>query len=295
MKKKRLYIKQFLQVIFCITFLAMVSTFQSCQSEDELDLSNIKKQIVVEGWIEQGNYPLVMLTYNANYFSQLDSNSFRALVASRAKVTVSDGEQSEILTLDRDTNYFPPWVYKGFEIIGKVGKTYTLTVEDEIGTATATTTILPPPAIDSVWFEYKSPNDTVGVIKGRFTDNANEKNYYKTYTKIYRKEKKYYPTLLSSFGDQFFNGEQVTFTLKKGPETYLKPIKDIYFHKGDSLFVKFSSIDEASYNFWLSYDKEVVNTGNPFAGNHNTIQSNIKEGLGIWSGYGSKVFFIVAK
>ena len=287
------YPKYKASILFSISILVLFVTILliSCNKENEI----LKKELVVEGYIEQGNFPLVILTYNTNYFNTIDSATFRALVASRAKVTVSDGEQSEILTLDRDTNYFPPWVYKGFELVGKVGKIYTLTIEDEIGTATATTTILPPPVIDSIWFEYNSNKDTVGVIKGKFTDNANERNYYKTYTKFYRKNKNYVPTLISTFSDEYFNGEQITFSLKKGPETYLKPIKDIYFHKGDSLFVKFSSINKASYDFWLGYDKEVINTGNPFAGNHNSIISNISGGLGIWSGYGSKVFFIVAK
>ena len=278
-----------------LCMLFVLPLMESCNPESDLDLPKVKKQIVVDGWIEQNSYPYVLLTYNSAFFSNLDSASFRSLVASRAKVTVSDGTISEVLTLSKDTNYFPPYIYKGTgDIIGKAGGTYTLLIEDEIDTLSATTTIPWPVFLDSIWFEPNSLNDTLGQIKGSFSDNANEKNYYRTLTKEI-KNKLFVPTLISIFDDNYFNGQKFTFSLRKGPETFLKPQFDIYFKKGENIWVKIETIDKASFEFWSEYQKEVLNSGNPFAGNHNTIPSNVKGGLGIWYGYGVSIYYVRSK
>ena len=277
--------------LFCLGSLSMVS----CSPEADFELPKIKKQLVVDGWIELDGYAHVILTYNTGYFENLDSASFRALVARFAKVMISDGDRSEILTLTRDTNYFPPYVYKGNLIKGELNKTYHLLVDDEIGIVKASTQIPPPVALDSIWFTFLPDNDTLGYIQGIFKDNALEKNYYRTFTKVGMKGRKYIPTLLSIFNDTYFNGEFFTFSLKKGTESYLKPIEDIYFQEGDTVLVRITAINENSYNFWLSYDEEVINSGNPFAANHSKIISNIENGLGIWCGYGSSYYFLEAK
>jgi hypothetical protein len=272
----------------------------SCEPKMEFDITSVKKQLVVDGSIENNNYAQVLLTYNTGYFSDLDSASFRGLVASRAKIILSDGVRSEILTLTKDTNYFPPFVYKGNEILGKAGKTYTLIIIDEINTGTrdmdtivATTTIPQPVKLDSVWFSPTSLNK--GIIKGIVYDNPDEKNYYRTFTKIKGEDKRYIPTYIASFEDKYFNGQKFTFHLNKGLDSYIKPLYDIEFTKGDTINVKIANIDKNSYTFWYSYDQEILNSGNPFASNFERVKSNIQGGLGIWCGYGSTIYFVVAK
>ena len=257
-------------------------------------MPSLKKQLVVDGWIENGGYPMVILTYNSAFFSNLDSASFRSLVASRAKVTVSDDNESEILTLTFDTTYFPPFVYEGNVLKGAEGKTYYLTVEDVIDTLHALTTIPNHPTIDSLWIEYLNNDDTMGVLKCKFTDNPNEKNYYRTFTKI-GKSNHFVPTLFSCFSDENFNGKTVIFTLNKGNDNQLSPISNIYFRKGDSITFKFSAIDKASFTFWLAYEEAVLNSSSPFSSDHNQLVSNTDKGLGIWCGYGSSYYAIIAK
>jgi hypothetical protein len=267
----------------------------ACEPDIDNNLPVPEKKVIVDGWIEQNNFAYVILTYNSPYFSNLDSASFRALVATRAKVTISDGQNYEILTLMKDTNYFPPYIYRGTELKGEIGKTYFLSVVDDKDTLYASTTIERPVNIDSIWFESNTPGDSMGVIKGIFSDNANEKNYYRTFTEIKNSNKLYIPTLVSNYDDKYFNGQKFTFTLERGPESYLKPLENIYFKKGDTIFVKISSVDEHSFRFWSSYQTEVLNSGNPFAASHNTIESNITGGLGIWCGYGSDYYLVIAK
>ncbi len=267
--------------------------FISCETNYSDKILTIDRKLVVDGWIENNRYPIVMLTYNTPYFSNLDSSSFRNLIASRAKVIVTDGEQTEILTLTRDNNYFPPFVYKGYHIKGEIGKKYLLYIEDETDTVIAETSIPLLPEIDSLWFEFN--NDTSGIIKGIIIDNANEKNYYRVFTKIKNKDKRYYPVLMPTFDDKYFNGKSFTFYLNKGPQTYLKPIVDIEFKKNDTISVRITCIEEQSYKFWRAYDEEVLNAGNPFASNIKGLPGNVYNGLGIWCGYAAIYSIIIAK
>ena len=73
--------------------------------------------------------PKFFLPLKSPYFSSLDSASIRDLVLTRAKVTLSDGDRSEILILRRNDDYFPPYIFEGNEIKGDTGKTYTITAE----------------------------------------------------------------------------------------------------------------------------------------------------------------------
>jgi hypothetical protein len=192
-------------ILFIGSILIFSILFTFCNPEANFEVPMVKKQIVVDGWIEQDDYANVFLTYNTAYFSNLDSASFRALIATTAKVTLTDGENSEVLILTRDTNYFPPYMYKGNEIVGKTGKIYSLIIVDGNDTITAKTTILKPIKLDSIWFELLNPYDTLGYIKCAFQDNPNEKNYYRSFTFIKSKNQIFYPTLISIYNDSYFN------------------------------------------------------------------------------------------
>jgi hypothetical protein len=289
------FLKKLKRVFFGMLFIISLAY---CDPEVDIEIPAIKKQLVVDGWIEQGNFAYVLLTYNTSYFSNIDSSTFSKIsdfIATKAKVIITNGTESEIMMLDRDTNFFPSLVYRSLIMKGEVGKTYTLIIKNEGDTITASTNILQPVNLDSIWFESLSDNDTMGVIKGIIHDNKNERNFYKTFFKLNQKSRKYIPTLFSNFEDTYFNGERFTFALKRGPETYLKPIETIYFKKGDTIIVKVSSIEKKCYEFWRSYEDEILNSGNPFAANFNKITPTINNGLGIWCGYGSTFYRVIAK
>lgn len=292
---KKILLSVFIPNTFILGIWYMLFLLNACNPQPDEEIFEIKKQLVVDGWIEQNEYANVILTYNTSYFSNLDSASFRSLVATRAKVTLIADHDSEVLTQTKDTNYFPPYLYKSTEIKGKVGHTYNLLIEDEIGTVTATTQILAPVSLDSVWFQTNNNSDSLGVIKGVFSDNISSKDYYRTFTKIKSKNKRFYPTLVSNFEDKYFNGQSFKFSLELGPESYLQPIKNIYFKKGDTITLKVTRIDSTAFSFWLSYFQEVFNSGNPFAASHNKMPTNINGGLGIWCGYGASNYRIIAK
>lgn len=283
MKNRRL-------LFLLICFMGLLS----CEDSLEVDLQNYEGKLVVDGYIEDRQYPVVVLTRSAAYFSTIDSTSLRELVVSRAKVTVSDGEREEVLTLKRNDLFFPPYRYEGTEIKGQAGKTYSLKIELEGKTYTATTTIPGAVRLDSLWFSSAGRTDSLGYLYGRFQDNGETEDYYRVFTQRLNKDKKFVPIYLSAIGDQYFNGKSFTFSFLRGSESLSDAQDDLYFRQGDTVRVKLSTMDRAHFDFWRTLERELYVTGNPFSSSGNEILSNLSGGaLGVWGGYNPTVYQFV--
>ncbi|MCU0455193.1 MAG: DUF4249 domain-containing protein [Bacteroidales bacterium] len=267
----------------------------SCNENLEYNVPDPDDMIVIDGWIENGQYAKVLLTRNTPYFSSLDSASLRELVLSRAKVTLTDGERSEILTLRKNDDYFPPFVFTGSEIRGETGKTYTLTAEYGGRSASGSTTIPAPVSLDTIYYVNKQNTDS-GTIYMEFRDPPSEKNYYRILAKILGKDPNYYSSMIMAISDVFFSGQEFGFTIYRGQRSYISAGTNEYFKIGDTVSIKFCTIDEAHYDFWSSFQDEILNTGNPFASSLSVIKSNIEgDGLGIWGGYGVSHYMMIIK
>ena len=281
-----------------IVVAGLVTGLLSVRSCNDDLLSGLKEPdalIVVDGWIEQGRQAKVFLTTNSPYFTSIDSTSIRELVLSRAKVTLSDGENSEVLILRRDMSYFPPFYYQGNEIVGEMGKSYTLTAEYGGKSAEAVTTIPGKVAIDTAYFELLEESDSLGVVKLLFTDPMEEKNYYRIFTQRKGVDDRFIPTVLMAINDQYFAGQQVNYTLSRPPVSFLSSEGIEYFETGDTILVKLCTMDEGSFGFWSSYQEEVMNAANPFASSMNNLETNVEgDGLGVWSGYGVTIDTVFA-
>ncbi|NJK95821.1 MAG: hypothetical protein HC905_13735 [Bacteroidales bacterium] len=91
------------------------------QDEDSY-YEGYEPSIIVDGTIELNDFPKVILTRNIPYYISIDSADMIYLVLRQAKVTVTDGEKTEILTLKYKKDVFPPFYYQGNEIKGKQGE-----------------------------------------------------------------------------------------------------------------------------------------------------------------------------
>lgn len=111
--------------LYCLLFCLLL--FNGCVETSNLD--DFEYKLVVEGWIKEGEAPHVILTQNKPLLSNIDSTSIEDMVVRWAKVSVSDGEETEVLSGRIDKNYFPPFIYRGSRLSGEAGKTYTLKVE----------------------------------------------------------------------------------------------------------------------------------------------------------------------
>lgn len=287
MKKQNL--KLFLLLIFLISVL-------SCNDDLYVNIPMPDDKIVIDGWIDNGQYAKVLLTRNSPYFSSIDSASLRDLVLTSAKVTLTDGEKTEILILRKNENYFPPYIFEGNEITGDTGKTYTLTAEYGGKTAWATTTIPQKVNLDSLSFILNANSDSLGNIYMEFTDPPDIKNYYRILTKRIGKDKRFLSPMLMGFDDKFFSGQKFGFSMSRSPETFLSSRGNEYFKIGDTVSIKFCTIDKAHYEFWSSFQDEVLNAGNPFASSLSGIKSNVQgDGLGVWGGYGVSQYTLIIK
>lgn len=276
--------------VIIVLFLGLA--LLSCQKEDN-NIGTYKPKFVVEGWIEDGEYPHVILTHNLPFFTAVDSAQLNEVVIRWAKVSVSDGEETEILTAGKDSRYFPPYIYKGNSLKGESGKTYTLKVEYAGYTLTSSTYIPKKNSLDSIWFTPK--NDSLRQLNIKFTDDINEKNYYRLFTRV-EKDDIFYPTLIANQNDKFFNGKQLTLQVNKGPKNNLSLKNQPYYKSGDTVYVKFSCMSKEGYDFWSSFNDEILNSSNPLVGSTGVIKHNIEgQGIGVWCGYGSNIYRIIAK
>ncbi|MFC2089540.1 DUF4249 domain-containing protein [Bacteroidota bacterium] len=275
--------------------LLFVTFLHSCSDPLEIKLTEPDDLIVVDGWIEYGRQARVFLTMNSPYFTSIDSASLRNLVLSRALVTLDDGEKSEVLILRKDERYFPPYYYAGNTIYGDTGKTYTLTAFFGEKTATAKTTVPSKVDIKRTSFKLLEDSDSLGNAVLVFDDPENEKNYYRIFSKRLGKEDRFYPTMVIALNDQYFNGEEVTFSFAQPPSSFLSTEGASYFSIEDTVVVKLVTMDQASFNFWDTYQQEVLNATNPFASSMINLESNIEgAGLGVWAGYGVSIDTVIA-
>jgi hypothetical protein len=269
-------------LIFVIYF------FSSCQKEIDVKIPDYEQKLVVDGTIEPGEKPVVILTWTAPYFGNQNYSNFQQYFVENAEVIVSDGSAS-------DTLYQPlPGVFPAYtstNLIGQIGKTYTLTIIVNNQTYTAVTTILPAIPLDSLYFK-PDLNDTLGFLWAHFKDPEVPGDFYRWFAKRINKDDRFLAPFGSATDDKFFNGKEFDFPNARGMEPNSQNPDDKsdergYFKKGDSVMVKFCTIGEKEYRYFRSYYQNLSSNGNPFSA-PSTLESNISNGaIGLWCGYGT--------
>lgn len=274
--------------LYCLLFCLLL--FNGCVETSNLD--DFEYKLVVEGWIKEGEAPHVILTQNKPLLSNIDSTSIEDMVVRWAKVSVSDGEETEVLSGRIDKNYFPPFIYRGSRLSGEAGKTYTLKVEYSGREWTAETTIPASLPLTALVPEIAA-NDTLYSIEATFSDPVNEKNYYKFFTKVVHKNTRFLSSLLGNFDDNLFNGQSMTVTVNQGIDQRQFKNFESHFHIRDTVLVQFCTLPEFGFRYWTAYENELVNGQNPFFPANQNLPTNINNGgIGIWCGYGQKTYSV---
>lgn len=300
-------------------------TLFSCEKEIDIDLPSPKEYLVVEGHVEQNLPPYVILTRSLPFFGTTSLQDLSKIFVRNAEVRVFDGTDTVLLqeifldsipdTLldilgDIETLPFPIDAeefqdvqfsfYTTTQMLGEVGRTYSLEIKAEGKRLTSVTTIPEPVPLDSVWvIPNPDPDkDTLVGLYGRYSDPPGVRNYIR-YTTQRNQELPYPPLVQSVFDDlTIFNvdGQTIDFPMERGQTQY----GDIdfetfsYFEVGDTINLKWSSIDKAHFDFWLTLEFDRSQTGNPF-GRPTIIKTNINGGLGIWGGYGASYHQVIAE
>jgi hypothetical protein len=297
--------------------------FTACTKDITVDLPDYPEQLVVEGTIEPGVPPIVILTRTQSYFAPTDLNAIANMFVSGATVTVTvDGEvwtldqlcsnllDSASLAAAAEATGLNPGVLAAANIciytaldpahVGQVGKTYRLDISAEGKSLSAVSTIPNPVPLDSVWFKLalqRPDDDSLGYAWARITDPDTMGNGYRWMAKRINHRSPgqtmddyYISPLGSTYNDKYINGLSFDFTEVRGAQFYAGHPEDDneergFFKVGDTIAVKALSIGRKEYDFYSSYDNNVATSGDLF-GTPANVKSNITGGLGIWAGRG---------
>ena len=161
----------------------------SCQEEITLDLPQAEDKLVVEGAIEPGFPPYVILTKNQGYFEGIDSDTYNNLFIDDAIVKVwvyNDGIKDSVILEQLPPPFDSIPIYTdinliynpGIEWLGEVGKTYYLEIKWNNKVITAETTIPEPTPLDSLWVEQSetADKDFKCDIRAVYSDDGNVQN-----------------------------------------------------------------------------------------------------------------------
>src|SRR5580658_10322488 len=104
--------------ILATIFFSLATT--GCQKNINLLIPTAPSQVVVEGYIENGKHPYVMLTRNAPFLGTIDSSQLASYIVTNAIVTVSNGTFTDTLRLTIDPTLPVPIAYETTNMIGQV-------------------------------------------------------------------------------------------------------------------------------------------------------------------------------
>ncbi|PRY15636.1 uncharacterized protein DUF4249 [Pontibacter ummariensis] len=298
---------------YIIPLFLLLLFLAACEKDLSIDLPTGKEQLVVEGHIEQGAPPIVVLTRSVPVFSEISQEALQEAFVHGAQVRVSIAGESYTLE-ERPVSSLPAeqrqlaalqfgipleilngccgftfYVYTTDKLLGETGGSYQLYINHEEHQLSATTTIPQLNPIDSLWtMPHPDPaQDSLVSLWYRYTDPDTLGNSIRYFTK--RNSEPFYPGLFSSvFNDELVNGGTVRFPLDRGEPKGQEEIDEelySYFGKSDTVTVRWAAIDLPHFRFWSSIENEQNSNGSPIS-SPNITQSNIKGGLGIWGGYG---------
>jgi hypothetical protein len=263
----------------------------SC-SKDDFSEHSIESKIVVEGWIEEGDYAQVLLSSSIPVTDVIDSTNVLNHVIRSAKITISDGQTSEVLRVKNDKNRVPPFVYFGSTLKAEAGKEYSLKIEYLNRIVTAVTKVPKSVLLKSAEYIKKNATDTTGYVFVKFDDPLDEKNYYQIATKIDGEEPIFVPSFYGNLDDKNFSTSQVSVQINRGVLLFPKTKFTPYFADGDLIHVKLRTQNKDALDFWNSWQNEIVNSKNPIYPANASLKSNIKGGIGIWAGYGQSTLVV---
>lgn len=277
--------KKYLLFIFAIIIT-------SCSNDNVSEQKSLESKLVVEGWIEEGDYAQVLLSSSIPVTDVIDSTNVLNHAIRAAKITISDGVNSEVLRVKTDKNRVPPFVYYGSTLKGEAGKEYSLKIEFLNRIVEATTIIPKTVRLQSAEYIKKLDTDTTGYVFVKFDDPLNEKNYYQIATKIDGEEPIFVPSFYGNLDDKNFEASSISVQINRGVLLFPKTKFTPYFADGDLIYVKLRTQNKDALDFWNSWQNEIVNSRNPIYPANTSLKSNIKGGIGIWAGYGQSTLIV---
>lgn len=298
------------KITSAISLLAIIIGFASCEKVLDIDLPEGVDGIVFEGYIENGQFPYVIITRSSNYFDPINTAAdaiANSLVEADSVFIEYDGNRVELpkiclsdLTPEQQEQAldllgfesFPEGldlcINANFGMVGELGKTYTMRAYVEGQLYSATTSINRQVMFDSLWFKDETPlGDSLGSIWVELVDAPETEDFYYVWTENLTQDRAMFPVDGGpSFGDRLFAGEEIQFNIWQGSslandngtgEEYW------WFKQGDTVVVKLGTIDRGVYEFWESVD--AASNLNPFSAPTPVFSNFDNGGRGVFAGY----------
>lgn len=253
-------------------------------------IPSVESNLVVEGWIEEGKHPIVMVTTSIPTMAEYqDWETLYNHLVRWAKVSIDNGEERVVLTGKKNGKYFPPYVYTTSHMIGEAGKTYWLTVEYEGLKATAAATV--PETVPLEYVKVVKASDGYKIFAG-LKDDRNTKNYYRFFSMIEGVDSTYTPSFLGLIDDSILNEEinEITVNGAFMSNFGTSQRSPLSYREEDVVRFRLSAMTEEIYNYWTDYDDISGLSVNPFFPVNKKIRSNVSTGMGYWAGYGSSYY-----
>lgn len=274
-----------------------------CEKAVNFQLNESSPKLVVEATIENGQAPVVYLSKSMNYFSSIDlgqlSNSFvhnAEIYASNGIVTHKLKEYSIPVGGGYSFYYYTnDPLNPATAFTGELNKQYSLRIVSEGKEYTATTTIPNiTRRIDSFYWKQapvNNPPEKVSVMIKAY-DRPGFGDYVRYFTK--RNSEPFYPGLNSVYDDQVIDGSVYEVQVERGVERNGNiPEGYSFFNKGDTVTLKLSNIDKATYDFWRTMEFTYATVGNPFSSPTKVISNISGSALGYFGGYASQYRTII--
>lgn len=269
---------------YLIILVSLICTLAGCS---DVVLPSDRPEIVIEGWIEDGGFPVVIVTQSVPVSTDYQSmDVLQDYLIRWAKVSISDGEKEIVLFGGPDEDYFPPYIYTTARMRGEAGKTYRLKVEYAGRVETAETTI--PPAVPLEYVKVVEKDDGYGIVAG-FRDDPSTKNYYRFFSMLEGTDSTYVPSFLGLMDDSVLTDGVTEVPVNLA---FVSNFADVVhspmsYLSEDVVRIRFCTMDESSFNYWSDFDDVSSLSTNPFFPVNKKIRSNVSSGMGYWAGYGS--------
>lgn len=300
------------------SFLLFITILFACQKDIKMDIPGFENKLVVDGRIETGLPPLILLTTNRNVFADNSLDSLFGSYITDAVITISDGLNYDTLqticSTDIPSGYeelgafvfgIPSNLIKKFKFcaystlnplfFGKENTSYTITISHKGKKYQASTTIPKAITLDSIYWKPEKSTPNHGLIYAKLSDPSTIGNSYfwevlrlKMGKNNQNVDSRFYRTRNPVFNDNFFNGKTFDFWYENPRARFSDSIPENLrglYARNDSVVVKFSSIDKSSYDYYSNKYAQINSGGSPFASPIN-IPSNISNGaLGVFGGF----------
>jgi hypothetical protein len=280
-----------------IGIACMLVALTACEKTINLAPEVQTPKLVVDGSIENGQAPLLVLSTSLGYFSTITPQQLQNSFVRNAVVEISDGTVTHRLK-EYSVQIAPGAFYYYYSndatnpataIIGKFNTTYNLSIVYNGVTYRSTTKI---PAnngrkVDSIWWKPapNNPDTNRCVMVAKISDPPGFGNYTRYFTKV--NSGPFLPGGNSVYDDQITDGTTFVAQVDQGVDRNSPPSSEDFgfFRRGDTVTIKNANIDRATYDFWRTWEFGYQNIGNPFSSPTKVLGNISNNALGAFCGY----------